>query len=104
MFSSRAFPGPATASRTLVPEGTGTGLDFNQRFSVEESDGADFAAPALVPGIDLLNHNPAAKVTWHWGHSECSFSNNEVIPGGSQIWNNYGPKSNEEREIHTQCM
>ena len=60
-----------------------------------------FACPALIPGLDLMNHNPAAKVTWIWGHSECSFSNNEVIREGRQIWNNYGPKSNEERERPT---
>ena len=57
-----------------------------------------FTCPALIPGLDLMNHNPAAKVTWIWGHSECGFSNNEVIRGGLQIWNNYGPKSNEERK------
>lgn len=56
-----------------------------------------FTCPVLIPGLDLMNHNPAAKVTWSWGHSECGFSNNEAIRGGSQIWNNYGPKSNEER-------
>lgn len=76
-------------------------LAFEQRLFQEQCNSEGFACPVLIPGLDLMNHNPAAKVTWNWGHSECSFSNNEVIRGGSQIWNNYGPKSNEERERPT---
>lgn len=98
IFSSRSFPGTALAHSNLFQESTTTALTFGQISIQEKYKDEGFACPALIPGLDLMNHNPAAKVTWIWGHSECGFSNNEVIRGGRQIWNNYGPKSNEECE------
>ena len=57
--------------------------------------------PVLIPGIDLLNHSPSAKVTWCCG--ERTRSNFEIIAEepsseGKPIFNNYGEqKSNDER-------
>lgn len=54
--------------------------------------------PVLLPGLDLLNHSPNAKVTWQWTSEACYISTHESLAGGTEIFNNYAPKSNEERE------
>lgn len=81
IFTSRSFPGSALANST---ERVANALDLE--------------CPVLIPGIDLLNHYPSAKVTWQWGHSDCSIVNGDAVGRTTQIWNNYGPKSNEECE------
>lgn len=53
-------------------------------------------SPVLIPGVDLLNHSPLAKVTWEWGASACTIQIDEQLSGGDQVFNNYGPKGNEE--------
>lgn len=53
--------------------------------------------PVLIPGLDLLNHSPTSRVTWDWGPSDCKILIDEEISENCQIYNNYGPKSNEER-------
>lgn len=81
------------------------------------------STPVLFPGIDLLNHRPTAKVTWSTDvhavpvggarqaatttTSTSSSSSDqdkgsltivldEAVPAGSQVFNTYGAKSNEE--------
>ncbi|KAK4051819.1 hypothetical protein OIV83_002524 [Microbotryomycetes sp. JL201] len=76
MISSRAFP-----SRLV------------------DGDDSD-PTPILLPGVDMLNHDLSAKVTW----STSEYSDNGKValviesasPAGFQIFNNYGPKPNEE--------
>ncbi|KAK6457394.1 uncharacterized protein RJT20DRAFT_39944 [Scheffersomyces xylosifermentans] len=50
----------------------------------------------LLPLIDLLNHNPTSKV--NWSVSEDKFFNfkSDSLVSGSQLFNNYGMKGNEE--------
>ena len=82
VMSSRSFGGPAV---------------FNQSegdFPIHES--IDGRSPVLIPGLDLLNHNPSQRVAWLWDSSSCTIKNDVKITGGSQIWNNYGRKSNAE--------
>lgn len=55
----------------------------------------------LIPGVDLLDHCPLVKVTWLWGQSDCSIIIDDPIELASKIWNNYGPKSNEECENYS---
>ncbi|KAL9601940.1 MAG: hypothetical protein Q9219_002164 [cf. Caloplaca sp. 3 TL-2023] len=50
----------------------------------------------LIPGLDLLNHSPTASVVWHWTEKACSMRNDGLLMGGTEIFNNYAPKSNEE--------
>lgn len=87
IFASRSFPGSALASSV---ESVGNALDTE--------------CPVLIPGVDLLNHCPLVKVTWLWGRSDCSVINDDPIKRASQVWNNYGPKSNEEREDYSVPM
>ncbi|KAL8777928.1 MAG: hypothetical protein Q9213_007641 [Squamulea squamosa] len=82
VIASRSFPGSALASRTSGDHCKGT---YNPDSS-----------PVLLPGLDLLNHDPAAKVTWQWTEKACSIVTDEELRGGTEIFNNYAPKSNEE--------
>ncbi|GAA5880500.1 hypothetical protein JCM3774_000629 [Rhodotorula dairenensis] len=86
MLSSRAFPS-----------------------SLIDGDRAN-STPVLFPGIDLLNHRPTAKVTWSTDvHAAPTTSDartadkgsltivlDETVSAGSQVFNTYGAKSNEE--------
>lgn len=46
-----------------------------------------------------MDHSPMAKVTWDWGSSWCAIISDEVLSEGQDVFNNYGPKSNEERKF-----
>jgi hypothetical protein len=58
--------------------------------------------PIMIPGIDLLNHKRAEPVTWTPGQSEADASSHvgfgvrRSIEQGEEVFNNYGPKGNEE--------
>ena len=54
--------------------------------------------PVLFPLSDLINHQPEAKMTWGKGNTHMSFILEEEAPAGKPIWNNYGPKSNQQCE------
>lgn len=98
IFASRSFPGSALTNSTLVK-------DYQSRDEVRPSgdlkDLIDLDCPILIPGVDFLNHSPLARVTWIWGSSECSLISDDLNKHKSQIWNNYGQKSNEECQYHS---
>lgn len=52
--------------------------------------------PVLFPLSDLINHQPEAKMTWGKGDTHMSFILEEEAMPGKPIWNNYGPKSNQQ--------
>lgn len=52
--------------------------------------------PVLIPGIDSINHMRAYPVTWEYVHGAASLIIRSEISAGTQIFNNYGAKSNEE--------
>ena len=52
--------------------------------------------PVLIPGLDLLNHARAHPVTWSTDGTHVHMSTHYPISQGSQVYNNYGPKSNQE--------
>lgn len=54
--------------------------------------------PVLLPVFDLANHDPSAKVEWCWASTHCTLAVEEEIGSGKEIFNNYGPKGNEERK------
>ncbi|EMG49290.1 RKM1 Ribosomal lysine N-methyltransferase 1 [Candida maltosa Xu316] len=49
----------------------------------------------LLPVVDLLNHNPQAKVNWDVSDGFFKFKSESIVPG-NEIFNNYGLKGNEE--------
>ncbi|EIW66319.1 hypothetical protein TREMEDRAFT_35092 [Tremella mesenterica DSM 1558] len=95
--SSRAFP----SSLLQIQNGTESDMILP----------GEISHPILVPGLDLLNHARGQAVTW-LTHSvpspdlpiqsinsliPCiSFIPHTPMPAHTQIYNNYGPKSNEE--------
>jgi hypothetical protein len=53
--------------------------------------------PVLLPLVDSLNHDHQAKMTWLGDVNKGATLRSELaIVPGSEIFNNYGPKSNEE--------
>ncbi|THY13284.1 SET domain-containing protein [Aureobasidium pullulans] len=50
----------------------------------------------LFPAIDIGNHNPNARVDWTYDLDRFRMAVSEKIESGSQVYNNYGPKSSEE--------
>ena len=93
IMNTRGFPASALANNALSKIVSGC-EDVG-------SDALEPGSPVLIPGIDLLNHRPSAKVTWRWTSISCGFVTNEDLASGAQICNNYGPKSNEERTVPT---
>ncbi len=85
-MTSRSFPGPAVFNQP-----GGNYPTYN--------DDPDGKAPVLIPGLDLLNHHPSSRVAWLWDASACTIKTDELLSGEAEVPNNYGPKSNEEREV-----
>ncbi|GAC97294.1 predicted lysine methyltransferase [Pseudozyma hubeiensis SY62] len=56
--------------------------------------------PILIPGYDTFNHSRAKPVTWSHTPTEekgmVEMTLNYEVEGATQVWNNYGGKSNEE--------
>lgn len=50
----------------------------------------------LFPVMDAGNHNPNAKVDWAYDPGKFSLSIREGVSKGDEIFNNYGPKGNDE--------
>ena len=94
ILSSRGFHSIALKNACIGQDIT---KNSKNRLSFQTlQDNRTSAWAVLIPGLDLLNHLPSAKVTWNWGQSACSIINDELVKEDTQIWNNYGPKSNEE--------
>lgn len=78
LVSSRCFPGKLLAEDRLAD------------------------SPILLPIVDLLDHRPRTPVTWTTAshrNPEISISYHEALQAGSEVCNNYGPKSNAERRF-----
>ncbi|ORY30006.1 hypothetical protein BCR39DRAFT_530565 [Naematelia encephala] len=93
-ISSRAFP-----SKLLrIPDSGSVETRAVDTSEEEESH------PVLLPGVDLFNHARGQPITWL--SSPMNISNKQVktislvsctiVKAGQQVFNNYGPKSNEE--------
>ena len=87
VMTTRSFSGPASFNR-------------NSDVSLVTRDHVG-RCPVLIPGLDILNHDPSAKVSWIWDANVCALRVEEPTHGGRQVWNNYDPKSNEERGFTT---
>jgi hypothetical protein len=46
--------------------------------------------------IDCLNHRPQARITWQLGLDAMSLVSVDRVEAGTEVFNNYGPKANEE--------
>jgi hypothetical protein len=61
-------------------------------------DDPDAHYPLLYPVMDHFNHRFQQKVTWKTGNGDYGLVLSEEINEGDQVFNNYAPKGNEERE------
>ncbi|PWW74526.1 SET domain-containing protein [Tuber magnatum] len=77
VFTSRSF--------------TGKLMNWDQEI-VHEDD----TTPILFPLIDSLNHYPIAKVTWQPSNTSLRIISGAEVSAGAEVYNNYGPKPNEE--------
>ncbi|WRT63968.1 uncharacterized protein IL334_000895 [Kwoniella shivajii] len=92
-MSSRSFP-----SKLLrIPEQGGSTSQIAKK--------DDESQPVLLPGLDLFNHSRGQPIVWlssltptSTGQTTPSVSlvSTQSTQSGSQLYNNYGPKSNEE--------
>lgn len=46
-----------------------------------------------------MNHRPLCEVEWQAGVSDVGLSVLKGLDAGQEVCNNYGPKSNEQREF-----
>ncbi|WFD41830.1 hypothetical protein MPSI1_000466 [Malassezia psittaci] len=60
------------------------------------ADTAESTGPVLIPGLDCLNHRRGEPVDWYFSDECACFSRRSHLESASQIFNNYGAKSNEE--------
>lgn len=96
MLSSRAFPDKLLRGRDDCSTMTGSALTY---FSGGVRTNAENSKPALFPLLDILNHKPRTKITWVMNERGVGFTNEEeVLYEGAEVFNNYGPKPNEQCE------
>lgn len=73
---------------------------FNSRafpFILNSSKAQDLNEAFLLPVFDLLNHNnQKADVKWDFEDNQYIFKTKQVLEQGSEVFNSYGPKTNEE--------
>ena len=50
----------------------------------------------LIPVMDLTNHDPHVKMVWTQQYDDISLQSQELLGQGQEVYNNYGPKGNEE--------
>ncbi|PWA03816.1 hypothetical protein BB558_000010 [Smittium angustum] len=67
---------------------------FTKRLLDLKFDGP--VSEVLVPLFDMVNHKPKTKVTWENSNNNLNFTPGTEYNVGEEIFNNYGPKSNEE--------
>jgi hypothetical protein len=100
MFTSRSFSSRALrpldskywAAYKTGPEGQRqTALVDMSRVSAEDQD-----FPVLFPVIDIPNHSPTSRVDWSFDPGRFSITIKDSVDAGDEVFNNYGPKSNDE--------
>lgn len=50
----------------------------------------------LIPVLDIFNHKYRTAVRWGYDGAAAVVTLGEEVPAGAQVFNNYGPKGNEE--------
>ena len=50
----------------------------------------------MLPLLDMLNHGYRRQITWETSATDLVFKVEEAVPAKAEVFNNYGPKGNEE--------
>lgn len=101
MFSSRAFPDSLLSwdlsAPTVLPEpGLATQTNADGTTQILQTAGKSGSKPALFPLLDILNHKPRTRITWQAGKDVIGFVGEELLKAGTEVFNNYGPKPNQQ--------
>ncbi|KJE89095.1 hypothetical protein CAOG_00643 [Capsaspora owczarzaki ATCC 30864] len=83
--SSRAFPLRVTVNPTTGVESHAIGNPMKEP-----------CVECLLPLLDMMNHQFGASITWFTDETSVRFFTGAKVRKGEQVYNNYGPKSNEE--------
>jgi hypothetical protein len=65
------------------------------RPSVQDSDWTNLSEICLFPVLDMINHKPYRKIEWQMSSEGVRFITMEPVAAGDELFNNYGPKGNE---------
>lgn len=97
-FTSRSF-----ASRSLRPQDSKYwaahrhGKDGRlQTVLIDMSHASASDFPVLFPGLDIGNHSNEAKIDYNFNPGRFDIKTNTATPAGEEVFNNYGPKGNDE--------
>jgi len=100
MYTSRAFSSraiaPADSKYWTVYKSGPDGRRQTVLMDVSYVPAEDLDFPVLFPGMDASNHSHSAKVDWTFDPGRFSLACTEGVAAGQQIYNNYGPKGNDE--------
>lgn len=100
MFTSRAF-----SSRSVTPQESKywttykTGPDGRRQtvlMDMSHVPSADLDFSVLFPVLDAANHHHTAKADWTFDPGRFTVARSDRIEGDQEVYNNYGPKSNDE--------
>lgn len=91
-----SFPNYLWASMILKSRSFPSYLLKECQSSVDDLDLVQEDVAMLIPVVDLLNHNPGARVSWGGAEGLFRFESHDTYTSGNQIFNNYGQKGNEE--------
>ncbi|KAF2220811.1 hypothetical protein BDZ85DRAFT_20038 [Elsinoe ampelina] len=103
-WAATVFNSRSLSSRAVTPQDSKYWTAYKQGPRGRQTVLLDFSRvsqtrkdfPVLVPIMDCLNHNPDAKVDWAFEPGRFILSLHEGASNDSEIFNNYGPKSNSE--------
>jgi hypothetical protein len=82
------------AARVVHVDGGGGAAAGDDANPLASPDGSPVGC--MLPVLDILNHSPTARVEWQRGADAVTFISCDAIGAGAEVYNNYGPKGNEE--------
>lgn len=100
MFTSRSF-----SSRALRPQDGKYWTAYKQGpdgrrqtalMDMSHTAAEDLDFPVLFPVVDIPNHHHSAQIDWQFDPGQFSISPAVLVPAGTELYNNYGPKGNDE--------
>lgn len=97
MMRSRSFPAcllTSTGGAALQPYPEEPEAEADTIAGTSETWG--HTAGVLLPLLDTLNHRPSARILWVADEDTVRFVSDELVLSGSQVFNNYGNRPNEE--------
>ena len=103
VLSSRSFPSRLVTRNTY--NSTKPRMSANTPDTVDgiskpsetiPNSSSDSSDPILIPVMDMLNHRPNHPVTWLTSPNAITYIAETSYPAGTEVFNNYGAKGNEE--------